>query len=196
MPTKFIYRTLVQNDRLLESKVESINRITNLTLNCKEMSKIITNITKITNYVKLRSFQYRLLCNAVITNKHLYRYKIKENDLCSFCTESTETVMHLLYTCKYVKPLWGWISDLCQIKLNFANILLNNVMDNPSRAENCVVLLTKFYIYRTRCLGERLSKTALRNYIKDQITIEGEIARISNKTAIHNIKWSHLIDKL
>ena len=54
-------------------------------LSYADFLKLFRNIKIITNYVKLRSFQYRMLCNAIVTNKLLYKWKIIESENCTFC---------------------------------------------------------------------------------------------------------------
>ena len=54
----------------------------NIELNNFEIESTLQNDNKITIY---RSFQYCFLHKGLITNIHHKRYKIKFNDLCSFC---------------------------------------------------------------------------------------------------------------
>ena len=104
---------------------------------------------------------------------------------------------HLLCQCKNVQPIWDCICDkLCIQKLRDIEIIHNRIVENPRRAENCVVLLTKFYIYRTRCLKERISKESCINFIKHYVTIEEQIAKEGNKLTLHKLKWNEVENKL
>ena len=162
-------------------------------LTLDEMKGCIQKINTITIYVKLRSFQYRLLMTAVITNIHLQKYGVKDTDLCTFCMQEKETIEHLLYDCKYVRPLWSWLQEKVNTKLDFSKIYLNEILLNPRLVENCIALLIKFYIYRTRCMGQRLSLQSCKNYIEEFKNIEEEIARSKGKSQMHTIKWSNFV---
>jgi len=51
---------------------------------------------------KLRSFQTKLNCRAIVTNRQLHDFEIKSTDKCDFCGETTETLVHLFCSCKCV----------------------------------------------------------------------------------------------
>ena len=67
--------------------------------------------------------------------------------------------------------------------------MLNTPVDNPRHVENVVVLLTKFYIYRSRCLKEKLTQIALKKCIQEYHTINFNIAKNRNMLEKHALKW-------
>ena len=64
-----------------------------------------------TNESKLRVFQFKLLHRKLATNCFLFKIGIKSNDQCSFCKESSETLLHLFWECSSVKSFWNEISN-------------------------------------------------------------------------------------
>ena len=67
----------------------------------------------VTNIAKYRSFQYRLLTRAIITNVHLKHWGLTESNACYFCGEQKETYLHLFVTVRKwnqfgldLNPLW------------------------------------------------------------------------------------------
>jgi hypothetical protein len=54
--------------------------------------KIICNITKDT---KLQNFQFKLLHIILPVNSFLYKCGLKETELCTFCMETKENLLHL-----------------------------------------------------------------------------------------------------
>ena len=56
--------------------------------------------------------------------------------------------------------------------LSYLDVLLNNVYDNSRRVENKVVLIVKFYIYKTKCLNQWVSVTPCINYVKEYREID------------------------
>ena len=68
-----------------------------------------------TTETKLRVFQFKFLHRRVATNDFLHKIGLKEVDSCSFCNDSTETLMHLFWYCNYTQTFWKnafqWISQ-------------------------------------------------------------------------------------
>ena len=67
--------------------------------------KCFTDLLAVTNIPKYRSFQYRLLHRAIVTNVQLHYYKLTNSDQCSFCHMQRETYSHLFIQCKKVIEL-------------------------------------------------------------------------------------------
>jgi len=64
-----------------------------------------------TGETKLRVFQYKFLHRRIATNDFLCKIGIKQVDSCSFCGESTETLVHLFWNCKYTQAFWKITCD-------------------------------------------------------------------------------------
>ena len=163
----------------------------------EDFYKSVALMYKTTNVPKLRSFQYRLLMNAIVTNKNLKLWKIKDTDLCSFCCREVETELHLFCGCDMVKALWVEVREIINIYDNSAppiifdpfNILCNTIHAKPTHIANFICLLTKQYIYKQRCIGQTISKRGLRAQIYMYENIEKYLATKSNKIEKHNAKW-------
>ena len=156
-----------------------------------ELLNIVQRIYTITNIPKLRSLQYRILTKGLITNLQLKIYKIKEMNLCTFCSQYTETIVHLFCDCIHVRPLWSYIENLSfNHTLESSQIIFNNPVRNAKLVENVLILLTKFYIYRTRCQNERLSVQQLKNFIQEYKNVEYQIAIKNGRLSHHEIKWT------
>ena len=190
-PAKYLYYKLCSNYKLLFKKTEQINKKCDIKIESEDLIKFIVRINCYTICVKLRSFQYRLLMSSMITNVHLRHYGIKDSDTCTLCELQKETQKHLMYDCRYVKPLWSYVCKLINKKeLTYYEIITNEVVDNPRWAANAVVLIVKYYIYSSRCMKTRISKQSCENYIRNYINVEESIARSRNKLSQHKLKWS------
>ena len=192
---KSFYRDLMRVPKSVTVKAELWEKELNRNMTTEEFLSLCQNIYGITNYAKYRSFQYRLLHRAVITNIHLMHWKMRETNLCSFCNTAKETYGHLFYECTEVKPMWGVISDLatsmCDVVFNFnkENVLLNNVIDNICHVVNFLCLILKQYIYRKRCLNQKLCAPELIRTIYSVRNMEKYIAIKNNKLGKHCKKW-------
>ena len=155
-------------------------------LDANEYEKSYDNLYKITSYTKLRSFQYRLLQNGLVTNKNLYYWKIKDDPLCTFCKAETETISHLFINCNIIARLWtdvkNWIRNKgFNVNVTLNNIVLNNIENKPDHVLNLVVMIVKQYIYRSRCLNVNPNFQELIKNIEEVYKIKKYIAKSQNK---------------
>ena len=120
----------------------------------QDFSVLHLNIYKVTNVPKLRSFQYRVLQRALVTNVQLHRWGMTETDLCTFCGEHSEMMVHLFTKCNVVLDLWEKVRDFVYQEYGYSNlvfdsksIICNAVMKNSSSLPNFVCLVTKQFLY-------------------------------------------------
>lgn len=66
--------------------------------------------------------QYQILHRIVPTNNYLYKIKLKDSPLCSFCKLNIETIEHLFTECPEVKDIWYRIEELFLTKYNVSFI--------------------------------------------------------------------------
>jgi hypothetical protein len=52
-------------------------------------------IFSVTKDTKLLDFQYKLIHRILITNSFLYKCGLKETELCTICTETKESLVHM-----------------------------------------------------------------------------------------------------
>ena len=103
-----------------------------------------------------------------------------------------ETITHLFVHCPYIVPLWNYVQQYVDGNFESTNILFNRVVNHPGAKENCIVLIVKYYIYRSRCMWQKISIQACLNYIKEYYEIEYYIADCKNKLNTHSQKWSNV----
>ena len=141
-------------------------------------------------------FQYQIITRSLITNRKLFQFKIKENDLCSYCSDSPETIEHLLYRCPMVMSLWSKIQKWCQdnnynnVKLEENFILLG--AGNSDQLLQTLISNTKHIIYKCKFKGKIPALKYILNTWKNCMDIEGYIAMCNNKTKTFLGKWSPL----
>ena len=155
------------------------------------------DIYKVTNVPKYRSFQYRLLQRALVTNINLFTWGMIPNDLCTFCSDSRETITHLLWDCIVIKQLWKDVIDyICtrfhpkKLKVDVIAILQNSLVPRTDHVINFICLITKQYIYRQKCMKKPISMYELKANIARIESIEKYIAIKNGRLQQHNRKWS------
>ena len=98
-----------------------------------------------------------------MTNVQLFKWGMRQDNMCSFCSLEVETMSHLFYHCTIVKELWSKIIDFAQEKymspiwdLSVKNVILDSVVQPRSHLMNFLCLMTKQFIYKQRCLKQEL----------------------------------------
>lgn len=179
---------------LLNNKANKWFSVVGVELWPDEFLKIVKALWSITNCSKLRTFQYKLLMHAIVTKVNLKQWKIVDNDLCTFCNKSPESILHLFWECKYVKQIWArvssWFTELDDsLSVSRETIFFNNVHPNPNNAINTVTLITKFYIYKTKCANNVLNIFSLLEDILLFQRLEHMGALVKNKGQKSEEKW-------
>ena len=115
-------------------------------------------LSKTVKCTKLLSFQFRLLHRSIITNVRRHKWDPRVDPRCSFCHTQQETVEHLLFSCSSIQPIWHSISKIIKyyfnIDINFTcnRVILNNYSGPKANLINQFILVTKQYIYVSKCL--------------------------------------------
>ena len=150
-PCKTFYNIFLK--KYTERPINSQNKWEKL-LNINEVNwefvYILSNDCSLDNTLKM--FQYKLLHRTIPTNAFLYKCRLVETELCAFCGETRETLLHLFCDCNIVKNIWLKIYEQLQIRcgglagLSGRDILLG--IENVDYLYiNSILLITKYYIY-------------------------------------------------
>ena len=195
-PTKKIYTEFIcdGNSKNIYSKCKKWTEDLKQPVTEKELTTAINKIQVITNVPKYRSFQYRLLHRAIITNVHLFHWGIKSSAECTFCDLKRETTVHLFLECERVQRVWtqlhSWLKQNFDVEAEDPTDLKRKLLCE----RDCV--LTSFvyvvfcqYVYRQRCLKERLSVNEIINTVVNIEKTERYIATKNCKLVKHFKKW-------
>ena len=122
------------------------------------------SIKKLAQAEKTRSFQYRFLHRALVTNVQLCRWNILREDLCSFCQNAPETISPPFLGTVTELILYGivceiWLRNMGSTSIVWERIVTATISDYVNSAANTICVLAKQYIYRQRCLKQPLSVT-------------------------------------
>jgi hypothetical protein len=106
----------------------------------------------VTKDTKLKDFQYKLIHRILITNSFLHKCGLKETELCTFCTETKESIVHIFWECNYVRNFWlaiGNFLKICGVGLPFnAKDIIFGLTEHSSAqgALNNLLIILKYYI--------------------------------------------------
>ena len=193
-PTAYFYKEIKKRYGAIGKCYQFwLKRLENIEL--EDIEEAFKNIYRFSNYTKLRSFQFRLLHNALIFNTTLYYWKMSDTKLCTNCNKEPENVLHFYWECEWVQELWAEVKNLIEqkfqieIDLNPINIIFGKVVINRKSAANTIILIVKALLYTNRCLKIKTDIKYIERYIYTCEQYELYNAMRRNKTNVHYNKW-------
>ena len=162
-----------------------------------ETIEAVRRIKHTTEVVKLRSFQYRIVHHAIVTNRQLWHWKIVDSQKCTLCQQDIEHIKHLFYECPEAQKLWDTAKEVCkqmsdvstEMDFSYGAIINNALVPDANNVVNTVCLIVKQYIYRQRCKKERVCGAQLRREIWQTKNIEKYNAIKNNKLLQYQKRW-------
>lgn len=194
--------------RTAQAKIDAVpdawKRDLNLDYNVEEAdwNAICYDAVRLSICPKLRYFQYRLIHRRLTTNYTRSKYDPDCSAMCSFCKNHTETVTHLFWYCPVIADIWKnlfkWIKYICKFDIvediDIETIIFCNYKGRHKWFVNTVLLITKQYIYRQKCMGKAAKIIEVLTMLHDSERTEAEIAKAKNLYHKHCKKWSVLLN--
>ena len=157
-------------DKLFKTPASKLYYSNKFNVTEDDWSLIYTLAGKLALDSKLRVFQYKFLNNILYLNKSLYKMKLADTPLCTFCQREEETINHLFLECEYSKTLWSDIQNWLEGDLpniNFRDVVLGFVERQfYGRMENfCCSCIKDFFMsadFLTSLLGLKDLKCILK----------------------------------
>ena len=197
---KTVYMKFTSNTNVLTKPRTKWAKEFGKVITSEEFEQVYRNVHLTTNVAKFRSFQYRLLHRAVITNIQMAHWGLVKNHYCTFCEKEPETYLHLFVYCDYVKSIWikmeEYMLQISEQPINFTEetVIFNKLIANPANVKNFICLVVKQYIYRKRCFKEYPEVHEIINQIRNIESIEKCNARKNNNIVKHTKKWKDYRD--
>ena len=167
-----------------------------ITLTQKEVKKHFANIQQVTNITKYRSFQYRILHRAIVTNIQLHKWNLSDTVNCTKCGRERETLSHLFVQCDKLAEFWIGVE---QFMLNYGQepivftvetVLWNKVIPRlAGHIKNLICLVAKQFIYRQRCMQKELNVKEFENHMISIQLAEKYYATKNDKLDKYWRKW-------
>ena len=141
-------------------------------------------------------FQYKILFRILDRKDYLYKVKLNDCNLCSFCKEVRETIIHIFTQCTKVQDLWKnvkcWIQNKIGMSLHITNIM--KIIGYPNFDQNYwplnfILISTRYYIYRCAKTNQILNIFFLQKEIKRRYLEHKYLAKIKQNSAIFNKRW-------
>ena len=129
----------------------------------KTCCKIWKNVYAVTDEMKLREFQWKLLHRLLPCNKYLYFWKKKDSMDCSVCHQ-VDSLEHKFLYCQIAEKYWKRVKNIAAkltgetIEITAENIIFTELVTTVSLHVNCRViqllsLLGKWSIHKCWVTG-------------------------------------------
>ena len=150
-PGNFVYNSLLKSSYIAPAKAVAKWDIENIHIPA-DWSSIFMLPYRITKYSKIHYFQYRILHRIIGVNNLLYKMKIVDSPLCTFCKHEYETIVHLFWKCPLVKTFWDDCNTVILLQPFNINdsIVVFGYFDNVMHPINLFLLHAKYYIFSCR----------------------------------------------
>jgi len=150
-----------------------------------------------TKETKLQTFQFKLLHRRITTNDYLYKIGISLTDICTFCEQKKDSLIHLFWDCEFVQTFWQNIQHWLiqhQIKPQNFSLTLPICLGPVDNTEDILfhhaLLIGRYHIYSSK-IKNTLSNLQVfsQTFLKCQ-EIEKCYAYKTNTVKKYNSKWN------
>ena len=199
-PSNLTYRNLVatksEKPRASQAKWYRACNLNEEEIDWKKTFLLTRTCTKST---KIIIFHFKFLHRRLPTNSFLHKIAIKDNDLCTFCKEETDTLLHLFWQCKVTSHFWGslfqWLqtSALIQKGSHLAMTTALGLKPDSSKSNlqiNFSCLMSRYYIWKCKLRDETPNLSQFLRFFKKTYEIE------TNGLNLQPEKWKPLLDHL
>ena len=133
---------------------------------------------KCTKSTKLIEFQFKFLHRRVPTNSFLFRVGLQGDENCSFCHTSSESLIHLFWSCHKTSHFWNkvteWLKNLNLLRRDYTltNITALGLRPNISFCTSYQLLFSLSTVWLAKTKEDHPNITHFICTLKSQYKIE------------------------
>ena len=163
----------------------------NLTYQNLKWKDIFSLCFQTTVDVQLRWFQARVLHRLLPTEKYLFKCRLSDSPLCTFCQQENETLSHLLWNCNVVRNFWetflNCLHEKCFHLARFQfceQLVMFGISDGviTDKGMDFIILFAKFYIYKCK----------LQNNQPSVLAFLRQLGKLKDMSSVFKVKVSNL----
>ena len=123
----------------------------------------------------LKWIQYQILRNILKTNVIVSKFVPLVNPSCSFCNDSQESILHLMYDCRHVQSFWSAFNDFLanntipSLDVARTNILFGVKEEKINSLQNTLILLGKKYVWTSKFKGTAPRINIFQNILREYL---------------------------
>ena len=177
-----VYKIFIGNINIQQKYKTNWNKYINIdtNINWKKINIIPFESTTDSKY---RWFQYRIIHRIICTNKLLYKMKILQSPLCTFCKSFDESIFHIFCECDIIQDYWNEVESLILqktgriIPFTSKNIIFGITSSHIDvKTINVLILIGKYHIYKQKLRNLRPCANGFKRELEYYINTEKIIA--------------------
>ena len=144
---------------------------------------------------KLRVFQFKLVHRRISTNRYLLKVGLSSSEQCTFCENTSESLLHLFWECPKTKVFWNevikWLGNFsCLLTKSFSpQLCLGFVDDTTALLLHHALLIARYHIFWAKSMHHLPSlKLFIRNFLTC-LEVERRFSLKNGFLAKFNKKW-------
>ena len=156
---------------------------------------------KCTLSTKLRNFQFKFLHRRIATNSFLFKIKFSDTDLCCFCQNAQETLIHLFWDCPVTNVFWKNVRNfLISVNLIQTSRVLRKTVclgldeEKGEILVNHCLLLARYYIFSCKFNNTKPLILEYLYQIKSNLQLEKQISVTIGMQKAFEKKWHKIIE--
>ena len=121
---------------------------------------------------KLRVFQIKSIYRRISTNRYLFKFGLSSSEQCSFCENTSESLLHLVWECPKTKVFWNevikWLGHFsCLLTKDFSpQLCLGFVDDTTALLLHHALLIARYHIFGAKSMHHLPSlEVFIRNFL-------------------------------
>jgi len=147
----------------------------------------------------IRSFQFKILNNITFINSRLAKIGYVQDDSCTICRVSSETVNHLCYEDFHTNQFWRAFKKFWfalsgkQVEFSLHDVLIGK-LDEVSDLLNYFLIIAKWHIWTSRKRSLSPNITVFKEMMNMKCKTEKYIALKNNTQRKFQTRWKLFID--
>ena len=161
---------------------------------------IYRQCSDIKNDNKLKWLQYQINRGSLFTNYRVNKFKPQISSKCTFCKNSDEIISHLFFDCDFILAFWlevkNWILQFnINIPLEIKTLIFGNEKNPVDSTCNYVILVAKYYIWKTKFQNVVPTLSAFKNFLKYKLEDLKNALEYATKVELFD-RWLNLFNSL
>ena len=190
---KTIQKVMLQSDITPTAVIKWNHLFDNL-----QWNEIFKSCATFTTDVQLKWFQTRILHRIIPTESYLYKCKLVNSPLCTFCNIETQTIEHLFWRCEISRRFWNelfiCIKEKCphclNLQLNETLVILGT--DLKQIIDKVIVFIitcAKFYLYKCKLNNTLPHFRSFKCVLKSKCNVERFVCLLNEHTTRNRPIW-------
>lgn len=150
------------------------------------------NAQKIPIDTKTREFQFKFLHDLLATNFWLKKWNLAATDECTFCKNTSETIIHLFWQCTFLEHFWADFNRIYADQLNTVVDLHTIVCGSQNPLLCTLIFIAKRYVYECKYADKKPDIRIYNHKVNFIKNTEFVIAKRNGTTLRYLDKWGPL----